>query len=471
MQRERLSALDSSFLRVETPTAHMHVGWAATFAAPETGSRPGFEEIRDQVAGRMGLAPRYRQRLARAPFGLGNPVWVDDESFHVDRHLWRSGCSDFGQLVDQVMSTPLRQDRPLWELWIADRLEDGRLGIVGKAHHCMVDGLAAVEIATLLLDPTPTPQPVELESWEPRKGPSPVAMLADTLRGGINEARTLASAPIKALLSPAGSLARVRGEAARAARALEHLLEPAAESSLNRPISPDRHLATTCRPLDDLKRIRRRHRTTVNDVVLAVCAGGLRRLHAERDEMPRPLKTMVPVNVLPRGDEQVVGNGISFVFIDLPVDEPHPLRRLRLVQQRMGRRKQAGEPEGGATIMRALEHTPPPIQAAVSRLAATPRTFNLTISNIPGPGDQLYMRGCPLEEAYPVVPIADRHDLSIGMTSIGDTAQFGVYADRASVPDADRLAQLISDSIDELAAMGGQAPRAPRAVREPVGAR
>jgi WS/DGAT/MGAT family acyltransferase len=376
---------------------------------------------------------------------------VDDESFHVDHHLWQSGRSDFGAIVDQVMSTPLKQDRPMWELWVGDQLDDGRLGIVGKAHHCMVDGLAAVEIATLLLDPTPRPPAKRQDLWQPSERPSEMAMVAELVRSGLSDALGLALGPARAVRSPLDSLARLRGEAARAARALGHLLEPAAESSLNQPISPDRHLATLSRPLQDLKDIRRRHGVTVNDVVLAACAGALRRLSAERDEMPQALKTMVPVNIRPREGDGVLGNGISFVFIDLPCDEHDALRRLELVQMRMGRRKLAGEPEGGASILRAIGHTPPPIQAAMSRLAATSRAFNLTISNIPGPSEQLYMLGCPLEEAYPVVPIADHHGLSIGMTSIGNRAFFGIYADRVSVPDADRLAQLIDRSIDELA--------------------
>jgi WS/DGAT/MGAT family acyltransferase len=459
MKQERLSALDSSFLRVESPTAHMHVGWAARFGAPDEGTSPSFEQIRAQVAGRMGLAPRYRQRLARLPFGVGNPVWVDDESFHVDHHVWQCGGSDFGAIVDQVMSTPLQHDRPMWELWVGDRLDDGKLGIVGKAHHCMVDGLAAVEIATLLLDATPQAHPVGQELWRPRRRPSQMSMLAELVRGGMSEALGLALAPTRAIRSPLESLARLRSEAARASRALGHLLEPAASSSFNQPISPDRHLATLSRPLDDLKQISRRHGATVNDVVLAASAGALRRLSAEREEMPCELKTMVPVNVRPRSGNGLLGNGISFVFIDLPCSEPSALRRLQAVQLRMGQRKLSGEPEGGASILRAIEHTPPPIQAAVSRMAATSRAFNLTISNIPGPSEQLYMLGCPLEEAYPVVPIADNHGLSIGMTSIGKRAFFGIYADRATVPDADRLAQLMDSAIDELAEQHSPSPR------------
>ncbi|HSD79185.1 MAG TPA: wax ester/triacylglycerol synthase domain-containing protein, partial [Solirubrobacteraceae bacterium] len=166
MPAARLSALDASFLEVESPSAHMHVGWAAAFAPP-AGRRRRFADLRDHVAARMGRARRYRQRLAGVPLGLHDPVWVDDERFDVDRHVHRSSCGDLGALADAVMSQPLPRDRPLWELWIADRLDDGRIGVVGKAHHAMVDGLAAVELAALLLDPVPDPPAPERDDWRP----------------------------------------------------------------------------------------------------------------------------------------------------------------------------------------------------------------------------------------------------------------------------------------------------------------
>ncbi|MBW3608029.1 MAG: MFS transporter [Actinobacteria bacterium] len=150
----RLSALDAAFLSLESPDAPMHVGWAAVFAPPDAGARPGYEDVLAHIQSRLGRAPRYRQKLAAVPLGLGDPVWVDDPRFDIANHVVRAAHGDFSALVDEVLSAPLEGDRPLWELWIAERLDDGMIGVVGKAHHCLVDGLAAVELMALLLVPT-----------------------------------------------------------------------------------------------------------------------------------------------------------------------------------------------------------------------------------------------------------------------------------------------------------------------------
>src|SRR5947199_3935069 len=163
----RLSTLDASFLEVESPSAHMHVGWASLFRPPLDSGRPTFGEVRDHIAGRMARAPRYRQRLAPVPFDVSNPVWVDDEEFNVDRHVHHTLAGGISEVTDGVMSVPLDRERPLWEMWVADRLQDGRIGVVGKAHHAMIDGLAAVQMASLVLDVTPEPAPVEGDTWRP----------------------------------------------------------------------------------------------------------------------------------------------------------------------------------------------------------------------------------------------------------------------------------------------------------------
>jgi len=133
----------------------MHVGWAALFSPPRSAPAPSFDELRSHIESRLSRAPRYRQKLAEIPWGANDPVWVDDEQFDLESHVIHASSSDWGELVDKAMSAPLERSRPLWELWIADRLPDGRIGVIGKAHHCMVDGLAAVELAALLLDETP----------------------------------------------------------------------------------------------------------------------------------------------------------------------------------------------------------------------------------------------------------------------------------------------------------------------------
>jgi WS/DGAT/MGAT family acyltransferase len=221
---------------------------------------------------------------------------------------------------------------------------------------------------------------------------------------------------------------------------------------INQPITGARHLAWFARPLADLKRIRQALGGTVNDVLLAASAGGMRKFLRDRSWETAPLKTMVPVNVRGDGGEDELGNRISFVFIDLPCDEPDPVRRLQDVRLEMGERKEAGDPDGADAALAAVSYLPRAVQHALSRKIASPRTFNLTVSNIPGLREPMYMRGCELEAAYPVVPIADDHAVSVGMTTVRDTACFGLYAARDPLPDADELAEAVDSSIDELLA-------------------
>jgi len=453
----RLSALDASFLAVETANAHMHVGWVAVFEPPVDSPPPTFAECRDHIASRLSRAPRFRQRLSPSPLGLGAPTWVDDQTFDVVRHVTRSRARELTGAIDWFLSKPLPRDRPLWQIAVADQLEDGRFAVIAKAHHCMVDGIAAVELATLLVDPVPDPPPPEPDGWIPRPPPEGASRLLGGLADVARRQLDLASIPARAARSPSRALAMAE-RARRAAGALLDAARPARGSSLNRPISSARHLARLERPIADLVQIKEAFGVKLNDVVLAACAGGVRELLRDHGERPIRLKTMVPVNVRGNDPSGELGNRISFMFIDLPCDEPDYRRRLREIHMATAERKRARQPEGGADVLRSLALVPGPIQRLASRLIASPRAFNLTVSNIPGPTEPLYMTGCRLAEAYPVVPIADGHAVSIGVTTVGDGAHFGLYADPEALPDADRLAEAIDSSIDELLAAESLAP-------------
>jgi diacylglycerol O-acyltransferase / wax synthase len=446
---DRLSALDRSFLTAETPAAPMHVGWAAVFDPPPRGARPGFKELRAYIADRLDRAPRYRQRLAPVPLGLHTPRWVDDQSFDIDRHVRHAPTPDLDEAVATAMSAPLDRDHPLWECWIVEGLAGDRVGVVGKVHHCLADGLAAVELASVLVDPTPQPPPSEGAEWRPAPVPAAPLRLAEGIADRVRDELALLGTPARLLASPA----RIPGAVAAAKRstaAVAHSLWPPAPGSqvLNHPISPRRHLARVARPLDDLLRIKTRFGTKLNDVVLAVCAGGVRGFLGEHGERPVRLKAMVPVSVRGEGDE--LGNRISFMFIGLPCEEPHPVQRLRHIHAVTAARKRSGEPSGADTVLNVIGLAPTLLQRAFTRLVASPRTFNLVVSNIPGPRAPLWMRGCELREAYPVVPLADQHALSIGFTTVRDGAYFGLYADRESLPDVDALGRHVDAATDEL---------------------
>jgi len=466
MPPERLSALDASFLAVEGPSAHMHVGWAATFAPPVDRPRPEFETLFAHIASRLDRAPRYRQRLAPDPLGLNAPLWVDDEDFDPAEHIHRSAAEDLPQLADAVLSEPLRRDRPLWEFWIADRLRDGRIGLVGKAHHCMVDGIAAVELGSLLLDLAPEGAPREDEDkdddvhdWLPAPAPHALELLARGAWDRTREQLGLLRHPVALARSPLA----ITGLGLRTARALAGAVLPVAPpSALNQPGSPARHLATARRPLSELRAIRKAHGVTVNDVLLAAVAGALRR-HAERaGERPRDLKAMVPVNVRAE-DPGELGNRITFMFVELPTGVADPLVRLELVADATRSRKASGISEDADVALKALSYAPRPVQKAAAHALASPRVYNLVVSNIPGPRMPMYMCGCRLHDAYPVVPLSARHGLSVGMTTIGDHACFGLYADPETLPDSDALARDLDTALDELrATMEGPWPTPPR---------
>jgi len=449
---ERLSALDASFLAVESPSSPMHVGWVALFDPPERGPRPGFEELFEHLAGRMGRAPRYRQRLAGVPLGVHDPVWVDDAGFDPRAHLVPGGGEELGALVDAVLSSPLPRDRPLWELTIADDVADGRIALVGKMHHCMVDGAAVAELGNLLLDAEPDGwrEHGAEPAWSPAAAPSGAERLARAVVDRAGDAAALMSGPARVL----GSRRRLRGlpgAAQRRARTLAHtLLPPAPGSPLNRPGSPRRHHVRLTRRVDEIRAVRRRFRVTPNDVVLAACAGALRRFAERRGIAPRPLKAMVPADVRSSADAAATGNRISFVFVELPCSEPDPVERLRALGRATEQRRRDGAAEDLDVAFRVLARTPGPLQHALAHAFAHPRLFNLTVSSVPGPAVPRFLRGCRLRAVHSAVPLAARHALAIGVVTVAGNACFGLTADAETLPDADALAGDLEAAFDEL---------------------
>jgi WS/DGAT/MGAT family acyltransferase len=314
----------------------------------------------------------------------------------------------------------------------------------------MVDGLAALELSSALLDPTPGPTGCEPDQWCAAPEPRSEQVLARGLRDRFGQQLGLLRWPLRAAASPAQAARQSVAGAVRVTNALSHSLRGAPSSVLNGPLSPLRALAWTQRPLADLQLVKRAHGTTVNDVMLAAVAGGMRAYLTRLGEKPVALKAMVPVSVRSPGDR--LGNHISFVFAALPCDDPRPLGRLYKVHVSMSERKRDGEPEGTDLALKAAAHAPGPLQQTLARLITSPRTFNLVVSNIPGPAEPLYMLGSRLEAVYPVVPLADHHAVSVGMTTVRGQACFGVYADPETLPDVHVLANDIDDAITELLA-------------------
>jgi diacylglycerol O-acyltransferase / wax synthase len=434
---QRLSALDASFLTIEGPTAPMHVGWVAAFDGPEGGRRPRFETLFKHVAARLELAPRYRQQLASVPLGVHDPVWVDDPDFDPARHLHVAE----GDVVDEVLSTPLPRDRPLWEMWVSGDPPT----IVGKAHHCMVDGLAVVELGNLLLDAEPDAPAPAGGDWAPSPEPNPGKRLGRAIADRIGETAGLLATPLRL----ATNLRALPGTA----RMVSHtVLPPAPPSPLNLHGSGRRHHTRVTRSLDEVRRIRRAFGVTPNDVVLAACAGGL---HTFLDP-PGALKVMVPADVRSAGDS-ASGNRISFVFLELPVHEPDPLERLQAIHRATDQRRRDEEAERLDDAFGVLALTPKPLQRTLAHAFAHPRLFNLTISSVPGPAVTRYLRGCRLRTVHSAVPLSAHHGLSIGVVTVAGNACLGIYSDPATVPDADDLAGHLDAAFDELLELAADA--------------
>ena len=467
MGRARLSALDGSFLRVETPTAHMHVAWKGIFE-PRDGAPLSVEELRRSIAGRLRHAPRFRQRLAFTPGGFAEPVWVDDARFDVAEHviaLAEPGQvlprARFDELCDAVLSLPLDRCRALWSLHVAPQLEDGSLGLVMKAHHAMVDGKSAVELALLLLDLTPDAPEAQADDWAPQPAPSSARLALDAMVDTGGESLRAAAGFARAVTSP-----RLAGTLRRAALAVgEDLLRPAPSSYVNAPLSAQRILLHHTHEIEPLIEAKTRLGVTLNDLALTAVSGALRELAMRAGELPHPLKAMVPVST--RAPEQAVdlGNQISFVFVDLPVQIGGAADRLDAVRAATARFKQQDRAAGGAAVLGSLGAMPALVKVAAARMAAAPRTYNLTVSNVPGPRISVWLRGCELREAVPVIPLADGHALSIGIFSYADRITFGAYADPHALPQVGDLPLALCAAVLDVCALAAPTRGRPRTLR------
>ncbi len=464
---ERLSPIDGSFLRVESPEAHMHVAWSATFRLPEGQPRPTLTRLRRHIAARLERVPCFRCRLAWPPPGMGEPFWVEDPDFDVGNHVLPLGTLGlelderrFALLCDSVLSSPLDRRRPLWEIRLAPRFADGRCGLVAKIHHALVDGRSAVEVAQLLFDVEPHGVAELPVPWEAPPTPGPTKLAARAVALGAEDSVRVARGAARMAGEPRAAAGRIAGTLRRAALAAgEDLLRPAPASALNAPIGPRRTLVRHSVDLEQVRHAKVVADATVNDVCLALASGALRELALARGERPLPLKAMVPVNVRGVGEADSLGNRISFAFVPLPLDLASPRARLLQIRRSTAAFKRDGRPAGREAVLGALGMLPDPLRGVAARAVASPRLFNLTISNVPGPDFPLYMLGAELIEAHPVVPIAQGHALSIGIFSYLGRLQFGFYADPRALPEVTALPGAFETALGELLGPAGEQRR------------
>ena len=432
---DRLTALDAAFLDVETARAPMHVGWTLRLE----GRPPTLAALRRALDARLDRSPRFRRRLAHVAGGL---AWVDDPAFDVARHVEAvalRGPGDAAALRDcagALLSRPLDLARPLWRMYLVDGLRDGGFAIVGQAHHALVDGIAAIEVAMLLFDDGIEHPP---STWRAQPLPRTRTALRET-----TGARATAGARGLA------ALARAASRPAESAAALRDVAAPAPQTTLDRSVAADRVVGFATVPLADVKEAGRRRGATINDVLLAASALALGRALARRGDRPHVLKALVPVNVREAGAEAVVGNAVSFAAIELPLGETDPTKVLRAVRDRSREAKRTDAARPLAAIAQAGDLLPGPGRRAVARAVARVASFNAVVSNVPGPPVELTLMGRRVTALHPAVPMLDGHGLSIGALSYAGRLHVGVYADAAVLPDAVDVARDIESAFDAL---------------------
>jgi WS/DGAT/MGAT family acyltransferase len=456
---DRLSTLDVSFLYLEEPTTPMHVGGVAIFQSPPDGF--DYDRLSELITQRIGYVPRYRQKIRWVPGHLANPVWVDDEDFDISFHVRRSALPKPGnhqqlrELVARIMSRPLDRHRPLWELYLVEGLSGGRFALLTKSHHAMVDGISAVDICTVILDPTPEPRETPPDTWRAAREPSRFELVAGAVAHAVRRPTSAVEVARTAVGDVRQTAGKVLGAAGGVLAMARTAARPAPHTPLNVPIGEQRRYGMARTDLDDYKRVRKAHGGTVNDVVLAVVAGALRSWLLSRGEAvtgKTTIRAMVPVSVRTTDEAGALGNRVSSYLVDLPVGEPNPVIRLHQVSHAMRGHKEAGQAVGADALVALSGFAPPTLHALGARVANSlaRRVLNVVVTNVPGPQFPLYAAGAQMLEAYPVVPLAKGQAVSIGLTSYNGGVYYGLNADRDAMPDLDVLAQLVEESLAEL---------------------
>jgi len=455
---DQLTPLDATFLELEEAdsSAHMHMGAVMVFEATENGP-PSLGELRRHIEERVDLLPYYRSRLSREHTGgLSWPHWEADPSFAIEDHVRRAALPTPGgrrELVEwagEYWSSRLERECPLWDVVLLEGLADGHWALCTKTHHALVDGLGSVDVVHLLLDAT-------REATPRKQTRRPAAVHEDHRTPAlVREVESMVTSGVRAGVDVALHPAKLRDTLSRARSVVELIVRDeivaAPRTSLNVPLGRRRRFDVATAELDELKAIKNEFGGTVNDVVLAVASGGLRKLFEERGEEPPEagLRAMVPVNVRAAGEHLQLGNKVSSLFVQLPVAEADPLLRYRRAVAEAEGLKSGEQAKGSATLVALAGLAPPVLHSVLARSLFASRLFNVTVTNVAGPQESLYGFGARLEEIYPLVPLAAEHAVGIAVVSYAGQVAFGLNADRRAAPDLEVLRDGIESSLTEL---------------------
>ncbi|XVX19272.1 WS/DGAT/MGAT family O-acyltransferase [Actinomycetota bacterium] len=462
---DRLSTADASFLYLDDVRTPMHVGSVMIFEPPEEGF--DYERLVGLISRRIAYVPRYRQRIREIPGRLGNPVWVDDETFDITYHVRRSALPKPGtqeqlqEFIARIQPRPLDQERPLWEVYLVEGLQGGRFAIISKSHHALVDGINAVDIGHVIVDGNAVADEGLPDTWRPRPEPTDLELMS----GALYEAVRSPGAVVEHVRTGVSDLRAVSGRlwsvASGVAGAVARTARPAPTLPLNAEIGSARRYEMVATDLADYRTVRTRlprgnyHDVTINDVVLATLTGAFRTWLLQRGEAVHSgttIRAMVPVSVYDEGQEGGHVTGLTPCFVDLPVGEPTPAMRLHQVSFAMRQQLEGGHAVGAAALADLAGFAPATLHSLGARLgsAVSRRMYNVVVTNVPGPQSALYAGDARMVETYPVMPLSRGQALSIGLTSYDGGVYYGLNADRDAMPDVDVLAQGIVDSLAEL---------------------
>jgi diacylglycerol O-acyltransferase len=461
MSADRLTGLDASFLHLEDGSSHMHVAGVMIFE----GSPPPYDELLEVIERRLGLVPRYRQRLAFVPFGQGRPKWVDDPHLNLRYHVRSTALPAPGSeeqlkaLAGRVFSQQLDRDKPLWEMWLVDGLEGDRFAMLSKTHHALVDGISGVDIMSVLLDTTPEPAaPTDTgERWLPRPLPSPAQLFGEALLERATIPGEIVRSARAVFRGPRMVLEGLRDAAVGVGAMAWAGLNPVPPTPYNRSIGPHRRYTWVRANLADLKAIKNELGGTVNDVVLATVAGALGKHLRGRGQSTDglELKAMVPVSVRADVERGALGNRVAAMMAPLPVWCQDPVARLDIVREELKGLKSGGQAVGAQVLTELSGFAPATVMGQASRVMARQRFFNVVVTNVPGPQIPLYLAGKRMIDTFPMVPLAKNQALGIALLSYAGRINFGLVGDYDLLWDLDDFANDIEESLAELAAEAG----------------
>ncbi len=475
---ERLAPRDVAFLADESPSAPRHNATVEIFDL--AGSEFDYDRLLDLIDDRLSFAPRYRQRVQAVPGHLANPTWVDDQDFDLEYHVRRSALPRPGsldqlrELTGRIISRPLDRQRPLWEMYLVEGLAEGHVALLSKSHQALVDGVHTVDLGQVLLDSTAATKALGGDQWRPRRRFTPVGLVADAVRDSLTS-----TTAVDTVRTRAGAVLRgADGALHRTGRVVNGLAgrHPATESPINGELSQQRRFVTVKTDLEAYRTIRATHGGTVNDVILATVTGALRNWLMTRPGSLgglRQIRAVVPVSVIDdEAEATVLGSQIAAHVVDLPVGESSPVVRLHQVSYSFLVHKETGQGVAADRLAGISGFAPTTFHAIGARVAASQhlRSFQVSVTNVPGPQSPLYMAGARMVATYPTHPLLPGHALAIGVTSYDGSVYYGITADRDLLPDADLLGSCVSEALSELLdTVSGVRPRAPRGRRKPAG--